>query len=146
MAGKHCTPNKIVVLLKCRFSEKAILKKIFHLIWRNILSKCQNKKDFSNFVAFSKCLNNRFLRERNMVSNSKMEYQIFLCIFQNNSAMATFLKEMGKFLQTYSSHIQVLLENTKKNLVLWKVGGTPCRLTLQYKVFFVQKLYAQARI
>ena len=28
-----------------------------------------------------------------------MEYQVFLCIFQNNSAMATLgLKEMGKFL------------------------------------------------
>ena len=46
------------------------------------------------------CLsNNRFLRERGMASNPKMEYQIFLCIFQNNSAMATLgLKEMGKFL------------------------------------------------
>ena len=34
-----------------------------------------------------------------MASNSKMEYQIFLCIFQKNSTMATLgLKEMGKFL------------------------------------------------
>ena len=34
-----------------------------------------------------------------MASNPKMEYQVFLCIFQNNSAMATLgLKEMGKFL------------------------------------------------
>ena len=34
-----------------------------------------------------------------MVSNPKMEYQVFLCIFQKNSAMATLgLKEMGKFL------------------------------------------------
>ena len=34
-----------------------------------------------------------------MVSNPKMEYQGFLCIFQKNSAMATLaLKEMGKFL------------------------------------------------
>ena len=34
-----------------------------------------------------------------MASNSKMEYQAFLCIFQKNSAMATLgLKEMGKFL------------------------------------------------
>ena len=32
---------------------------------------------------------NRFLRERGMASNPKMEYQIFPCIFQKNSAMAT---------------------------------------------------------
>ena len=31
--------------------------------------------------------NNRFLRERGMASNPKMEYQVFLCIFQKNSAM-----------------------------------------------------------
>ena len=44
-------------------------------------------------------LNDRFLRERGMASNSKMEYQVFLCIFQKNSAMAPLgLKEMGKFL------------------------------------------------
>jgi hypothetical protein len=42
--------------------------------------------------------NNRFLRERGMASNPKMKYQVFLCIFQKNSAMATLgLKEMGKF-------------------------------------------------
>ena len=40
-----------------------------------------------------------FLKERGMVSNPKMEYQVFLCIFQNNSAMATLgLEDMGKFL------------------------------------------------
>ena len=34
-----------------------------------------------------------------MASTPKMEYQVFLCIFQKNSAMATLgLKEMGKFL------------------------------------------------
>ena len=34
-----------------------------------------------------------------MASNPKMEYQVFLSIFQKNSAMATLgLKEMGKFL------------------------------------------------
>ena len=44
-------------------------------------------------------LNNRFLRERAMASTLKMEYQVFLCIFQKNSAMATLgLKEIGKFL------------------------------------------------
>ena len=44
-------------------------------------------------------LNNSFLRERGMASNPKMEFQVFLCIFQKKSAMATLgLKEMGKFL------------------------------------------------
>ena len=34
-----------------------------------------------------------------MASTPKMEYQVFLYIFQKNSAMATLdLKEMGKFL------------------------------------------------
>ena len=43
--------------------------------------------------------NNRFLRERGMASTPKMEYQVFLGIFQKNAAMATLgLKEMGKFL------------------------------------------------
>ena len=36
---------------------------------------------------------------RGFSSNPKMEYQVFLCIFQKNLAMATYgLKEMGKFL------------------------------------------------
>ena len=39
------------------------------------------------------------LVERGSASNPKIEYQVFLCIFQKNSAMATYgLKEMGKFL------------------------------------------------
>ena len=43
--------------------------------------------------------NNRFLRERGMASTPKMEFLVFLCIFQKNSAMASLgLKEMGKFL------------------------------------------------
>ena len=55
-------------------------------------------------------INNRFLRERGMASNPKMEYQVFLCIFQNNSAMATLgLKEMGKF----------LWEGREKGLPFW---------------------------
>ena len=34
-----------------------------------------------------------------MASTPKMEYEVFLCIFQKKSAMATLgLKEMGKFL------------------------------------------------
>ena len=44
-------------------------------------------------------INNRFLRERGMVSNPKTEHQAFLCVFQKNSTIATLgLKEMGKFL------------------------------------------------
>ena len=46
-----------------------------------------------------KVLNMPNLVERGLASNPKMEYQVFLCIFQRNSAMATYgLKEMGKFL------------------------------------------------
>ena len=42
----------------------------------------------------SKAFNNRFLRERGMASNPKMEYQGFFCIFQQNLAMDTLgLKE-----------------------------------------------------
>ena len=42
--------------------------------------------------------NNRFLRKRGMASTLKMEYQVFLCIFQKISAMATLgLKEIRKF-------------------------------------------------
>ena len=52
-----------------------------------------------NIFSCQQIFNNRFLRERGMASTLKMEYQVFLCIFQKNSAMATLgLKEMGKFL------------------------------------------------
>ena len=45
-----------------------------------------------------------------MASKPKIEYQVFLCIFQKNSAMATLsLKEMGKF----------LWEGRKKGLPCW---------------------------
>ena len=45
-----------------------------------------------------------------MASTPKMEYQVFLCIFQKNSAMATLgLKEMGK----------VLWEGREKGLPCW---------------------------
>jgi hypothetical protein len=45
-----------------------------------------------------------------MASNPKLEYQVFLCIFQKNSAMATLgLKEMGKF----------FWEGRKKGLPCW---------------------------
>ena len=53
------------------------------------------QKAFNISFFKKKHLNNRLLRERGMASNSKMEYQVFLCIFQTNSAMATLgLKEM----------------------------------------------------
>ena len=57
-----------------------------------------------------------------MASNPKMEYQVFLCIFQKNSAMATLgLKEMGKF--------------------LWEVRekGLPCWLSQFTKIGKMQK-------
>ena len=45
-----------------------------------------------------------------MVSTLKMEYQVFLCVFQKNSGMATLgLKEMGKFLS----------EGREKGLLCW---------------------------
>ena len=45
-----------------------------------------------------------------MASIPQMEYQVFLCIFQKNSAMATLgVKEMGKF----------LWESMEKGLPCW---------------------------
>ena len=45
-----------------------------------------------------------------MASTLKMDYQVFLCVFQKNSAMATLrLKEMEKF----------LLENREKDSPCW---------------------------
>ena len=50
-------------------------------------------------MAKNMTFNNRCLRERCMAYTPKMEYQIFLFIFQKNSDVATFgLKEIGKFL------------------------------------------------
>ena len=47
-----------------------------------------------------------------MASIPKMEYQVFLCIFQKTSAMATLgVKEMGKF----------LWEGREKSLFFWKM-------------------------
>jgi len=57
-----------------------------------------------------------------MVSIPKMEYQVFLCIFQKNSAMATLgLKETGKF----------LWEGREK--------GLPCWLSQFSKVWYYEK-------
>ena len=48
----------------------------------------------------AKIFNNRFLKERGMASiesTPKMEFQVFLCIFQKNSAMTSLaLKQNGK--------------------------------------------------
>ena len=45
-----------------------------------------------------------------MASHPKIEYQVFVCIFQKNSAMGTLgLKEMGKFLR----------EGREKSLPCW---------------------------
>ena len=75
-------------------------------ITRNILkeflsSKTADDGSITDFymLFWLEFFNNRFLRERGMASTPKMEYQVFLCIFQKNSAMATLgLKKMGKFL------------------------------------------------
>ena len=53
--------------------------------------------------------------ERGMACITKMEYQVFLCIIQKNSAMATFFH----FLQTKGSHSKVCLENAKKKSEVW---------------------------
>ena len=75
-----------------------------------------------------------------MASDPKMEYQVFLCIFQKNLAIATLgLKEMEKFLWegrekslpswlsqfsfAKGSDSLVLLENAKENLVFHFGGG-----------------------
>jgi hypothetical protein len=68
-------------------------------------------------------LNNRFLRERGMASNPKMEYQAFLCIFQQNSAMATLgLKEMGKFLWELGKLFSKFIEKMQKKSGIMKSG------------------------
>ena len=77
------------------------------------------KKQMCMVFWFQHDFNNRFLRERGMVSNPKMEYQVFLCIFQKNSTMATF-----GLLQTFYKKMQ------KKSLVLLKVGWTTCLIPL----------------
>ena len=46
-------------------------------------------------IFMSVLLNNRFLRERGMTSTPKMENQVFLFIFQRNSAMARYLRFEG---------------------------------------------------
>ena len=57
------------------------------------------------FTGVYRVINNMFLRERGMASNPKMEYQVFLCIFQKNSAMAT--------LQIYTAENGTHVKNVK---------------------------------
>ena len=48
---------------------------------------------------------NWFLRKRAMASNPKTEYQVFLCVFQKNSAIRLHTlgwKETGRFTGLYS--------------------------------------------
>ena len=58
-----------------------------------------------------------------MASNPKMEYQVYLCIFEKISAMATLgLKEMGKF----------LWEGRKKDLPCWLSQFNKTKLSMLY--------------
>ena len=67
---------------------------LIHSLWQHLSCPFRGLDEW--VIIF---LNNRFLRERGMASTPKMEYQVLLCIFQKNSAVATLgLKEMGKFL------------------------------------------------
>ena len=60
-----------------------------------------------------------------MVPTPKMEYQVFLCIFRKNFAMATSgLKEMGKFLQTRPPvylhwFFEISIRTEKKNQLVY---------------------------
>ena len=60
-----------------------------------------------------------------MASTPKIEYQVFLCIFQKTSTMATLgLKEMGKFLwEGREKGLPSKQMYLKKNLVLCHVLG-----------------------
>ena len=67
---------------------------IFNKKWPFLMS-CHLLYLQSTLVFF----NDGFLRKRGMASNPKMEFQVFLCVFQKDSAIATLgVKKMGKFL------------------------------------------------
>ena len=90
------------VMTKIKGMQKRIKrKKKIHRSYRSFFfTKSQKKMEtevFTFCVITFKPISNKFLRERGMASNPKMEYQIFLYIFPMNFAMATLgLKEMGK--------------------------------------------------
>ena len=61
-----------------------------------LISTMNHSNDYDTYVNsfLSKTFNffnNRFLRKKGMASTLKMEYQVFLCIFQKNSTMATLI-------------------------------------------------------
>ena len=69
------------------------LERKFGALCRAVAVRVAEKEKGSNGTESSTVsipfLNNRFLRERGMASTLQMEYQVFLCIFQKNSAMST---------------------------------------------------------
>ena len=137
-------PSKQDRILPYHFFRYRSFNLLVSLVLVIYLFKSIGKFSIFSVKVPSFALNNRFLRVRGMASTLKMDYQVFLCIFQNNSAMATLgLKEMGKFLwedrekvlpcwlSQFSFPISfkpkvaigVLLENAKKNLVFHFEGG-----------------------
>ena len=97
--------SHLILLVIVYIEVKLNIRENKYAVWkRRKLCNGQFSAYFSSF------LNNRFLRERGMASNPKMQYQVFLCIFQMIFAMATLgLKEMGKF----------LWEGREKGLTCW---------------------------
>ena len=75
-------------------------KQINLLMFLSYLLKCVNPTIFALVSSImSSALTTGFWGKEAWRANPKMEYQVFLCIFQKNSNMATLgLKEMGKFL------------------------------------------------
>ena len=73
--------------------------KIQQFTWKNI-----QFIDRIKLILYPKVINSRThltltCTNKGMAFNTKMEYQVFLCIFQKNSVMATLgWKKMGKFL------------------------------------------------
>ena len=62
-----------------------------------------------------------------MAATPKMKYQVFLCIFQKNSAMATLgLKKMGKF----------LWEGREKSLPCWLSEFSEFFWKMQRKIWY----------
>ena len=80
-------PSKSFPGLKYKFiiwSQALLFRSLKHkTIFQNLLDILIGIKEKSNF------LNMPYFLGRGFSSNPKMEYQVFLCIFQKNSAMAT---------------------------------------------------------
>ena len=72
-----------------------------------------------------------------MASTPKMEYHVFLCIFQKNSAMGTLgLKEVGKF----------LLEVWEKGLPCWLSQLSKTKLRQPTGQTFLPKLCFEMKV